>query len=92
MRNYAKSLIGENLTFADSYQKFGWNLNITVTDFTTTADSRLLNYLTSPNVLIWSAVVASCAIPGAYDSVDLLMRTENGAVVPYNPVSTGFRF
>jgi TAG lipase/steryl ester hydrolase/phospholipase A2/LPA acyltransferase len=27
----------------------------------------LLNYLTSPNVLLWSAVSASCAIPFVYE-------------------------
>jgi TAG lipase / steryl ester hydrolase / phospholipase A2 / LPA acyltransferase len=52
----------------------------------------LLNYLTTPNVVVWSAVVASCAIPGAFESVDLMIRTENGQIVPYNPRSTGFRF
>lgn len=71
-------MIGENVTFAEIYEKYGWNLNITVTDFSNADESRLLNYLTSPNVLVWSAVVASCAIPGMFESVDLMMRTENG--------------
>jgi predicted acylesterase/phospholipase RssA len=85
-------MVGENVTFAEIYEKYGWNLNITVTDFNNADESRLLNYLTSPNVLVWSAVVASCAIPGMFESVDLMMRTENGQSVPYNPRSTGFRF
>ena len=71
-------MIGETVTFAEIYEKYGWNLNITVTDFNNADESRLLNYLTSPNVLVWSAVVASCAIPGMFESVDLMMRTENG--------------
>ena len=75
---YAKDMIGETVTFAEIYEKYGWNLNITVTDFNNADESRLLNYLTSPNVLVWSAVVASCAIPGMFESVDLMMRTENG--------------
>ena len=28
---------------------------------------RLLNYLTAPNVLVWSAASASCALPGLYE-------------------------
>ena len=55
-------------------------------------ESRLLNYLTAPNVLVWSACVASCAIPGIYEAVDIWMLTPNGNAVPYNPRSTGFRF
>ena len=42
----------KDFTFREVYLNFGWNLNITVTD---KEDSRLLNYLTAPNVLIWSA-------------------------------------
>lgn len=78
LETYAKTMIGESITFADVYEKFGWNLNITVTDFSNADESRLLNYLTSPNVLVWSAVVASCAIPGMFEPVDVWMRTENG--------------
>ena len=52
-------------------------------------ESRLLNYLTTPNVLVWSAVVASCAIPGMFDPMDLMMKTVDGNTVPYNPSSTG---
>ena len=89
---YCKRVIGEDLTFADTYEKFGWNLNITVTDKANADESRLLNYLTAPNVLVWSATVASSAIPGIYQPVDLWMKTENGQAVPYNPRSTGFRF
>jgi predicted acylesterase/phospholipase RssA len=63
-----------------------------VTDYYNADESRLLNYLTAPNVLVWSAVVASCAIPGMFKSVDLWMLTESGQAVPYNPRSTGFRF
>jgi predicted acylesterase/phospholipase RssA len=79
----------KDFTFREVYLNFGWNLNITVTD---KEDSRLLNYLTAPNVLIWSAVVASCAIPGFYDPVDLMMKGENGDIISYYPSSRGYRF
>ena len=92
LAHYAKCMCGEFLTFSDVHVKYGWNLNITVTDFSNADESRLLNYLTAPNVLVWSAVVASCAIPGMFDAVDLMMLTENNKIVPYNPRSTGFRF
>lgn len=66
MVEYCKSMIGAKTTFLEIYTKFGWNLNIVVTDFSNVDESRLLNYLTAPNVLVWSACVASCAIPGMF--------------------------
>ena len=77
------------MTFREVYHKFEWNLNITVTDKN---ESRLLNYLTAPNVLIWSAIVASCAIPGMFDPVELMMKIENGKVIAYCPPSRGIQF
>ena len=71
-------MYGETLTFGEIYDKFGWNLNITVPDFYNPDESRLLNYLTAPNVLVWSAVVASCAVPGMFAPIDLWMMTETG--------------
>jgi hypothetical protein len=44
---------------------------------------RLLNYLTAPNVLVWSAALASCAIPGIYAPVELLKKDETGKLSPY---------
>ena len=45
---------------------------------------RLLNYLTAPNVLVWSAALASCAIPGVYAPVELLKKDERtGKLSPY---------
>ena len=77
IKTYAKKMAG-GVTFRESYEKFGWNLNITVTDFQNDTTSKLLNYLTAPNVLVWSAIVASCSIPGMFDPVDLMMVTEDG--------------
>ena len=58
-----------DLTFKEIHDKFKWNLNITVTDSKKTDEARLLNYLTSPNVLVLSAAAASSAIPFFFDSV-----------------------
>jgi TAG lipase/lysophosphatidylethanolamine acyltransferase len=45
----------------------------------------LLNYLTAPDVVIWSAASASCAIPGIYAAATLLVKDSKGAIVPWNP-------
>lgn len=45
----------------------------------------LLNYLTAPDVVIWSAASASCAVPGIYDSATLLSKDSKGNLVSWNP-------
>ena len=46
-------------------------------------ESQLLNYLTAPNVLVWSAVLASCAIPLVFEGVELMQKTKSGETIPY---------
>lgn len=73
----------KDATFSEIYEKNKWTLNITVTDGIRQGDSKLLNYLSAPNIVIWSAVQASCAIPGVFDSVELMTKDENGMIKPY---------
>lgn len=44
----------------------------------------LTNYLTSPDCVIWSAVLASAAVPGILNPVVLMMKTKDGKLVPYS--------
>ncbi|KAG6413678.1 hypothetical protein SASPL_126392 [Salvia splendens] len=46
---------------------------------------RCLNYLTSPHVVIWSAVTASCAFPGLFEAQELMAKDRGGNIVPYHP-------
>lgn len=41
---------------------------------------RLLNYLTAPHVLVWSAAVASSSLPGVFESNRLLVKDADGTV------------
>jgi len=77
-----------DITFLEAYNRTRRVLNITVSSSTTFELPRLLNYLTAPDVLIWSAVSASCAIPGLYAPVPLMAKTRNGDIVPWNPAGT----
>jgi len=72
-----------NYTFAEAYEKTGRILAISVMGKENTTVPRLLNYLTAPNVLIWSAVVASCAIPGIFASQELMVRQPDGTICSY---------
>ncbi|KAB2576071.1 Triacylglycerol lipase SDP1 [Lasiodiplodia theobromae] len=72
-----------DLTFDEAYAKTKRVLNITVST-TSGGVPNLLNYLTAPNVLIWSAAIASNASSStAAHPVVLLCKDENGRVVPW---------
>lgn len=74
-----------DLTFEEAYRKTGREINITVSPYERNQQSRLLNWRTSPNVLIRKAALASCAIPGIYPPVNLWAKNIDGERVPYIP-------
>ena len=53
-------------------------INITVAPMNNYDPPRLLNYLTAPHVCVWSAAVASCAIPGVFESISLVVKEADG--------------
>ena len=63
-----------DITFLEAYQKTGRILNVSVTGIDANTMPRLLNYLTAPNVVIWSAVSASCAIPIMFEPQKLFEK------------------
>lgn len=82
LQNFLKVQLGD-VTFQEAYEKTGWILNVSVTSIHEKDIPRLLNYITSPHVLIWSAVSASCAIPQVFESVELFCKDTRGKIVPY---------
>ncbi|OAD09001.1 hypothetical protein MUCCIDRAFT_20383, partial [Mucor lusitanicus CBS 277.49] len=74
-----------DMTFQEAFNRTRFILNITVSSSTLYDMPRLLNYITAPDVLIWSAVAASCAVPVFYGSTPLFAKDKNGNVVPWNP-------
>ena len=70
-----------DVTFAEAYSRTGRIINITVSPGNAFERPLLLNYLTAPNVLVWSAASASCALPGLYESVQLKAKDQRGDVV-----------
>ncbi|CAJ0768281.1 22186_t:CDS:10, partial [Entrophospora sp. SA101] len=79
-----RSNVGD-LTFEEAFARTKRILNITVSSTRKFEVPQLLNYLTAPNVLIWSAACASVAMMGLYDSVDLLAKDKNGNIVHWAP-------
>ncbi len=74
--------IGE-MSFQEAFRRSGRAINITVSAYDPLDEGRLLNYRTSPNVVINSAVRASCAAPFLLPPVELLGKTINGEIIPY---------
>jgi NTE family protein len=74
-----------NMTFQEAYEKTGRQISISVAPAEPHQRSRLLNAITSPNVFIRSAVMASCAVPGVFPSVMLMAKNVHGEAQPYLP-------
>ncbi|CAI0439719.1 unnamed protein product [Linum tenue] len=74
-----------NLTFQEAFDMTGRILGITVCSPRKHEPPRCLNYLTSPHVVIWSAVTASCAFPGLFEAQELMAKDRSGEIVPYHP-------
>lgn len=72
-----------DLTFEEAYQRTKRVLNITVSAGGGGVPG-LLNYLTAPNVLIWSAALASNASDALYSPVSLQCKTSTGAIIPWD--------
>lgn len=84
-----RQLIGD-LTFQEAYDLSGRVLGIPVSSMRRHEPPRLLNYLTSPHVVIWSAVTASCAFPGLFEAQELMAKDRLGRLVPYHvPAQVG---
>lgn len=79
---HIESNIG-NFTFKEAFEKTGRVLNISVSATRVRQRPRVLNHLTAPNLLIGQSTLASCAIPGIFPAVTLMMKDKSGNTVPY---------
>lgn len=74
-----------DMTFQEAYEKTGRQISITVAPAEQHQRSRLLNAITSPNVYVRAAVMASCAVPGVFPPVMLMAKNVHGEAQPYLP-------
>ncbi len=73
-----------SLTFREAYERTGRILNVSCVPSDPHSPTILANYLTSPDCVIWSAVLASAAVPGILNPVVLMMKTKTGTLAPYS--------
>ncbi len=78
-------LLIPDLTFQEAFERTGRQISISVAPAELQQTSRLLNAITSPNVYVRSAVMASCAVPGVYPPVVLHAKNVHGEAQPYLP-------
>jgi predicted acylesterase/phospholipase RssA len=70
-------------SFLEAFERTRRILGVTVSPAEPNQQPRLLNYLTAPNVIVRSAVLASCAVPGVFPPVMLEAEDFSGDTVPY---------
>lgn len=73
-----------SMTFREAYERTGRVLNVSCVPADPHSPTILCNYLTSPDCVIWSAVLASAAVPGILNPVVLMMKTRSGQLAPYS--------
>lgn len=91
LQECARENLGD-ITFEEAYAKTGRILNITVALPDEVGVPQLLNYVTAPDVLIWSAVVASTATSKSmYAPVHLRCKHRGNIVAPYFAIDSTYR-
>lgn len=79
-----RGILGD-ITFQEAYNRTRKILNICVSSASLYELPQLLNYVTAPTVLIWSAVAASCSVPFIFSAASILAKdTKTGEPVPWN--------
>ncbi|KAJ5139579.1 hypothetical protein N7448_002987 [Penicillium atrosanguineum] len=71
-------------TFREAYERTGRILNVSCVPSDPHSPSILANYLTCPDCVIWSAVLASAAVPGILNPVVLMTKKRDGTLKPYS--------
>ncbi|WAQ90145.1 hypothetical protein PtA15_12A131 [Puccinia triticina] len=72
-----------SMTFLEAYERTGRILNVSVIPHDVHSPTTLLNYTTAPNCVIFSAILASAAVPMVLNPVVLLDKGKDGQVRPW---------
>jgi hypothetical protein len=73
-----------SMTFREAYERTGRILNVSCVPSDPHSPTILANYLTCPDCVIWSAVLASAAVPGILNPVVLMIKKRDGRLAPYS--------
>lgn len=84
LERFLRANIGE-YSFEEAFARTGRHINVTVSPIHQHQKARLMNELTAPYLLVWSAVLASCAVPIIFPPVTLTTKDVDGSYSPYMP-------
>ena len=73
LRQNLRGLYGD-VTFAEAHAYSGRILNVSISGTRPGEQPRLLNHISAGEVLVWSAVAASCSFPGLYAPQSLIAK------------------
>lgn len=73
-----------SMTFREAYERTGRILNVTCVPSDPHSPTMLNNHITSPDCVIWSAVLASAAVPGILNPIVLMRKNKDGTLSPYS--------
>lgn len=82
LKRFLKQNLGD-LTFKEAYERSGLHINIAVAPYDASQEARIMNKFTSPDLMVWSAVLASCAVPILFPAVKLTSKRYDGRYTPY---------
>lgn len=82
LKQFLKKNLGD-LTFKEAFEQSGLYINVAVAPYEATQNARIMNQFTSPDVLVWSAVLASCAVPVLFPPVKLTSKRYDGKYTSY---------
>lgn len=73
-----------SLTFREAYARTGRVLNVSCVPSDPHSPTMLNNHITSPDCVIWTAVLASAAVPGILNPIVLMRKNKDGTLSPYS--------
>lgn len=82
LKNFLRANLGE-YTFEEAFARTGRHINIAIAPYDGKQQPRVMNELTSPYLLVWSAALASCAVPVLFPPVKLTAKRTDGSYQPY---------
>lgn len=82
LKNFLRENLGE-YTFSEAFAKSGRHASIVVAPYEASYHPRIMNEIMSPDLLIWSATLASCAVPYLFPPVKLTTKRCDGVYTPY---------
>ncbi len=81
LKNFLIANLGD-VTFEEAFKQSGLYNNVAVAPYDASQNPRIMNTFTSPDLLVWSAVLASCAVPILFPPVKLTSKRHDGLYTP----------